>query len=234
MSAVGATRDGEGTLDLVVLVSGSGTNLQSILDAIESRRLDGRVRLVVSNRDGVQALERARRASVRTVVLSHKAYDSRDAYDRALVDEVSAAFDACGSARRWVVLAGFMRILTPRFLDAFSGRVLNIHPSLLPAFPGIHAQKQALDYGVRVAGCTVHLVDHGTDTGRILAQAAVPVLEGDDEATLGARILEQEHALLPAVLRWISEGQLSIVDGVPRYRSVVPALGLSSGREAAR
>jgi phosphoribosylglycinamide formyltransferase-1 len=110
----------------------------------------------------------------------------------------------------WVVLAGFMRIVTPVLLDAFPHRVVNVHPALLPAFPGVHAQRQALAYGVRIAGCTVHLVDAGTDTGPILAQAAVPVLDGDDEASLTARILAQEHVLLPRVLQWIAEGRLAV------------------------
>jgi phosphoribosylglycinamide formyltransferase-1 len=236
------------TLDLVVLVSGSGTNLQAILDAIEGasearspdpnsrlaganspeadRSLDARVKLVVSNKPNVKALERAQKSGVPTKVLAHKDFSSRESYDAALVELVRGAFD--GSSHGWIVLAGFMRILTPTFIDAFASRIVNIHPSLLPSFPGTHAQKQALDHGVRVTGCTVHLVDAGTDTGRILAQAAVPVLDGDDEDTLAARILVREHQVLPSVLRWISEGKLEIVDGRPRYRDVVPVLGVET------
>lgn len=207
-------------IDLVVLVSGSGTNLQAILDAVEERRLDARVRLVLSNVAGVKALDRAEKAGVPTRVLSHREFKERAAFDARLVEIIR---DTCADA--WVVLAGFMRILTPTFLDAFPRRVINIHPSLLPAFPGVDAQKQALEGGVRITGCTVHLVDAGTDTGPILAQAAVPVLDGDDRDALAHRILEQEHRALPAVLQWIAEGRLSFdAAGRPRFANVVPAL----------
>ena len=217
------------TLNLGVLVSGSGTNLQSILDAIAEGRLDARVNIVVSNKPGVFALERAARANVPTKVLSHRDYPSREAFDEALVAVLKEA------GVELVVLAGFMRILTPRFLDAFPERVVNIHPSLLPAFPGIDAQKQAFDYGVKIAGCTVHFVDAGTDTGPIIAQAAVPVLEGDDAEKLRLRILEQEHRLLVSVLHWFSEGRVELVQnagGRPRVRvrGVETARGLSGTR----
>jgi phosphoribosylglycinamide formyltransferase 1 len=206
------------SLDLVVLVSGSGSNLQAILDAIARKDLDARVRLVISNVAGVKALERASNAGVPTRVLSHKEFMNRQAFDAALAETVKAAV-----GDGYVVLAGFMRILTATFLDAFPHRVINIHPSLLPAFPGVDAQKQAFDKAVRITGCTVHLVDAGTDTGPILAQAAVPVLDDDDRDKLAARILVQEHRVLPAVLQWIAEGRLQIVDGRPRFSGVVPA-----------
>lgn len=205
-------------LDLVVLVSGSGSNLQAILDAIARGDLNARVRLVISNVAGVKALERAEKAGVPTKVVPHKEFANRDAFDAHLVEVVREA------GAQYVVLAGFMRILTARFLDAFPARVINIHPSLLPAFPGVDAQKQALDKAVRITGCTVHLVDAGTDTGPILAQAAVPVLDDDDRDALAARILEQEHRVLPAVLQWIAEGRLTITEGRPRFSGVVPAL----------
>lgn len=211
------------SLDLVVLVSGSGSNLQAILDAIASGRLDAKVRLVVSNVPGVRALERAEKASLATRVVSHKEFPNRAAFDAHLAEIVHAA--APGG---YVVLAGFMRLLTATFLDRFPHRVINIHPSLLPAFPGVDAQKQAFEKGVRITGCTVHLVDAGTDTGPILAQAAAPVLDGDDRDTLAARVLEREHLLLPAVLQWIADGRLKIVDGRPRFDGVVPALGLQA------
>jgi len=207
-------------IDLVVLVSGSGSNLQAILDAIDNKQLDARVRLVVSNVAGVRALDRAEKAGVPTKVVPHKQFANRDAFDAHLAAIVSEHLGSKGV----VVLAGFMRILTARFLDAFPHRVLNIHPSLLPAFPGVDAQKQALDKGVRITGCTVHLVDAGTDTGPILAQAAVPVLDTDDRDALAARILEQEHRILPAVLQWIAEARLSFEGGRPRFTGVVPAL----------
>lgn len=192
------------TLKLGILVSGSGTNLQAILDAVRAGTLDADVRIVISNKPGVRSLERARLAGVPAKVLSHRDFSSRDAFDQALVDELRA------SGVQWVVLAGFMRVLTRTFLCAFERRVINIHPALLPAFPGIHAQKQALDYGVKVAGCTVHFVDDGVDTGPIIAQRAVPVLDGDDEQRLTERILEQEHQIFVQVLTWIAQGRVQV------------------------
>lgn len=191
-------------LVLGVLVSGSGTNLQAILDAVTAGRLAAKVGVVVSNVATAKGLNRARAAGVPAIVVDHKAYADRAAFDAAVVEVLRAHGVGC------VVLAGFMRLVTPVLLDAFPHRVINIHPSLLPAFPGVHAQAQALRYGVRVTGCTVHLVDAGMDTGPILAQATVPVLDGDDEASLIARILEKEHELLPKVLQWIAEGRVEV------------------------
>lgn len=205
-------------IDLVVLVSGSGTNLQAVLDAVAEKRLDARVKLVISNVAGVRALDRAAAAGVPTAVLSHKDFPSRAAFDEKLAEIARAA------GAEWIVLAGFMRILGKGFLDAFPGRVINIHPSLLPAFPGVDAQKQAIEKRVRITGCTVHLVDAGTDTGPILAQAAVPVLDDDDRDSLAHRILEQEHVILPSVLQWIAEGRLQLASGRPRFDGIVPAL----------
>jgi phosphoribosylglycinamide formyltransferase 1 len=188
-----------------VLVSGSGTNLQAILDAERAGELgSAKVVVVLSNVAGVRALERAKAAGVATEVLAHKGFASRQAFDEALIATLRAR------GVELVALAGFMRLLTPAFLGAFPGRVMNIHPALLPAFPGIHSQKQALDYGARVTGCTVHFVDEGTDTGPIIAQAAVPVLDGDDEATLGARILVEEHRLYPAAIRAVADGRVRV------------------------
>ncbi len=203
---------------LGVLVSGSGTNLQAILDAIHRRELDARVGVVVSNRAGAGGLERAARADVPGVVVDHKAHPNREAFDQVVVDTL------CAHRVEWVVLAGFMRIVTPVLLSAFPMRVVNIHPALLPSFPGVDAQKQALDHGARVTGCTVHMVDRGTDTGPILAQRAVPVLEGDDLESLKARILEAEHALLPEVLQWIAEGRVTVdaTPGRPKVRIAEP------------
>jgi phosphoribosylglycinamide formyltransferase-1 len=188
-----------------VLVSGSGTNLQAILDAQARGELGGaRVVVVVSNVEGVRALERARAAGVATEVLPHKGYPSRQAFDDALVATLRR------HGVELVALAGFMRLLTPAFLQAFHERVLNIHPALLPAFPGVHSQQQALDYGARVSGCTVHFVDEGCDTGPIIAQAAVPVLDGDDAAALTARILVEEHRLYPAAIRAVADGRVQV------------------------
>ncbi len=195
---------GDSVIALGVLVSGSGTNLQAILDAIAARTLDARVAVVVSNVAGAGALDRARAAGVPAVVVEHGAYPSRRAFDAAVLETLRA------HGVELVVLAGFMRLLTDVLLGAFPHRVVNVHPALLPAFPGVHAQRQALDYGVRVSGCTVHFVDAGTDTGPIIAQAAVPVLDGDDEESLRLRILAREHELLPQVIQAIAEGRVRV------------------------
>ncbi len=197
---------------IAVLVSGSGTNLQAVLDAVRAGSLDAEVVLVVSNKANAMALERARAAEVPTLVLSHKEFASREAYDAALVAALRAR-DV-----ELVVLAGFMRIVTAVLLEAFPHRVLNIHPSLLPAFPGMDAQRQAFEAGVAITGCTVHLVDGGMDTGPVVAQAAVAVRVDDDEPSLRARILKEEHRLLPRVLQWFAQGRVSVATdrGAPR------------------
>ncbi len=189
---------------LGVLVSGSGTNLQAILDAIAAGTLQAKVGVVISNVATAKALERAKAARVPAIVVDHKAFASRAAFDAAVVEVLQAHRVDC------VVLAGFMRIVTSTILDAYPNRVVNVHPALLPAFPGVHAQKQALEYGVAISGCTVHFVDAGTDTGPIIAQAAVPVHDSDDEETLTARILQKEHEMLPMVLQWIAEGRVVV------------------------
>ncbi len=188
-----------------VLASGGGTNLQSLIDNWKSGALaPAELTVVGANVAGCGALERAAQAGIPTFVLSHKAFPSREEFDRALVAELRSR------GVELVVLAGFMRVLTPAFLDAFPHRVVNIHPALLPSFPGVHAQQQAFDYGVKISGCTVHFVDAGTDTGPIIAQAAVPVLPGDDEEALRTRILSEEHRLLPAVVRAVAAGQVTV------------------------
>jgi len=216
-------------LDLGVLISGRGSNLQAILDAIDTGKLDARVRLVISNRPGVQGLARAETAGVPTCVVNHKDFSSRQAFDAAMVD----ALRRHGAS--WIVLAGFMRIVTPVLLDAFPQRVLNIHPSLLPAFPGVNAQAAALAHGVRIAGCTVHLVDAGTDTGPMLAQAAVPVIDGDTEESLSERILAQEHQLLVHVLSAIAQDKLVVEthdhDHHGRMRARLQGLPMALGLE---
>jgi len=199
---------------IAVLVSGSGTNLQAILDAVTSGALRAEVALVLSNKAGVKALERAASAGVPTVVLSHKSFASREAFDAEVVRELRAR------GVELVVLAGFMRIVTATLLDAFPDRVVNIHPSLLPSFPGVDAQAQAFHAGVAVAGCTVHLVDGGMDSGAILAQAVVPVLASDDEESLRHRILAQEHRLFPAVLQWFVEGRVRVRTDAAGKKSV--------------
>lgn len=204
---------------LGVLVSGSGSNLQALLDAFAAPDAPAEVALVVSNVPTAFALERARKAGVRTAVLEHKTFGSRQAFDAELVRVLKDA------GVEWVCLAGFMRLLSPDFLGAFPGRVLNIHPSLLPAFPGLHAPRQALEKGVKLAGCTVHFVDAGTDTGPIIGQAAVPVLPGDDEGALAGRILTEEHRLYPLVVRLAVTGQVRLEGG----KAVAGAAPLTGG-----
>jgi phosphoribosylglycinamide formyltransferase 1 len=191
-------------LRIGVLVSGSGTNLQSILDACAADQLKARVVCVISNKADAFALERAKSAGVAALHLDHRAHSGREAYDQALV----ATLREFGV--QLVVMAGFMRIITPVLLDAFPNAVMNIHPALLPAFPGLHAQRQALDYGVKVAGCTVHLVDPGTDTGPIILQATVPVLDEDTEQTLSARIQKEEHRIYPEAIGLFAQGRLQV------------------------
>jgi phosphoribosylglycinamide formyltransferase 1 len=184
-----------------VLVSGRGSNLQALLDACAAPDFPARIEVVVSNVPDAYALERAARADVRTAVVPHKGLP-RAEFEERLLAELAGVELVC--------LAGFMRVLTPRFLDAFPNRVLNVHPALLPAFPGVHGARQALEHGVTQAGATVHLVDAGVDSGPILAQGTVPVLDDDTEDTLAARILALEHRLYPLALRWAAEGRYRI------------------------
>ncbi|GAB4296631.1 MAG: phosphoribosylglycinamide formyltransferase [Desulfuromonadia bacterium] len=191
-------------LSIGVLISGSGTNLQAIIDRCSDGTIPGRVACVISNRKDAHGLERARRAGIDAIFLDHRTLPSRQAYDAELVRILR------NHGVQLVALAGFMRIVTTTLLDAFPNRVMNIHPALLPAFPGLDAQKQALEYGVRVSGCTVHFVDQGCDTGPIILQAVVPVLPGDSVETLSARIHRQEHRIYPEAIRLFAEGRLSL------------------------
>jgi phosphoribosylglycinamide formyltransferase-1 len=188
---------------LAVLISGNGSNLQALLDACAQADYPAEVACVVSNVPTAFGLERARKAGVPAVALDHKVFGSRVDFERALVEELKKA------GAEWVCLAGFMRLLSTDFLSRYPARVLNIHPALLPAFPGLYAQRQALARGVKITGCTVHFVDAGTDTGPIIAQAAVPVLPGDDEASLSARILVEEHRLYPLAVRLAVTGKVT-------------------------
>ena len=194
----------EKLLNIGVLVSGGGSNLQSIIDACASGRIKGRVASVISNKADAFGLERARQAGIPALHLDHRTYTGREAYDEALVATLRE-FDV-----ELVALAGFMRIITPVLLDSFPNAVLNIHPALLPSFPGLHAQRQALEHGVKISGCTVHFVDCGCDTGPIIIQAAVPVLDDDSEETLCARILKEEHRIYPEAIALFAEGRLSV------------------------
>jgi phosphoribosylglycinamide formyltransferase-1 len=198
---------------LGILISGRGSNLQAIIDAIADGRLNARIGIVVSNKADALGLERANRAGIETMVLSHRAYATRDEYDRALVAELKAR------GVQLVCLAGFMRLLSATFVDAFPNAVLNIHPSLLPAFPGVDAQRQALEHGVRITGATVHLVTTELDAGPIVLQGAVAVEPGDTVESLSARILAEEHRLYPEALRlvlgggWRVQGRRFVLNG---------------------
>jgi len=187
-----------------VLISGRGSNLQSLIDAIKAGTLDADIAIVISNRASAPGLMRAREAGIEAMHLSPRDYPTRDDYDRAIVEVLRARQVGL------VCLAGFMRLVGPPLLDAFPERILNIHPSLLPAFPGLDAQRQAFEYGVRVTGATVHLVNSELDAGPIIVQAAVPVLPDDTVDTLSARILVEEHRLYPDAVRLVLDGGWTI------------------------
>jgi phosphoribosylglycinamide formyltransferase-1 len=191
-------------LTLGVLLSGSGTNLQALIDAIAARELDARIAVVISNDDDAYGLVRARTHGIAAEVVAPGDFASRTAFDTRLV-EVLREHDV-----ELVVLAGFMRLVTPVLLGAFPARVVNIHPALLPAFPGLHAERQALAHGARVTGVTVHFVDEHTDHGPIILQVAVPILPDDDEARLHLRIQRQEHRAYPRAIQLIAEGRVRI------------------------
>jgi len=191
------------TLALGVLVSGNGSNLQAILDAIAAGVVAAEVRVVISNRADAYAVARAQLAGVEAVVIPHRDYPTREAFDQELIRTLQR------SGVEWVVLAGFMRVLSPEFIQAFPGRILNIHPALLPSFPGTHAIRQALVHGVKITGCTVHFVNEGVDSGRIIAQRAIPVLPEDDEESLAERMHHAEHQLFVEVLRDVAAGRIA-------------------------
>jgi phosphoribosylglycinamide formyltransferase-1 len=208
-----------------VLASGGGTNLQAILDACVARRIDAEVALVLCNAPGAGAIERARNAGARHELVPSKGVADRAAYDAALVERLRH------HRVDLVCLAGFMRLLTPGFLEAFGPtaasngcpRVMNVHPGLLPSFPGLHAQRQAVEYGARFSGCTVHFVDAGCDTGPVIVQSVVPVLAADTEETLAARILAEEHRIYPQAIHWFAEGRLSVEGRRVTVRGAGPA-----------
>jgi len=193
-------------LPIGVLISGGGTNLQAIIDAIEAKRLDAAIKLVLSNKEDAYGLVRAKNHGIATEILDHRKYPSRETYDQAVVDLLRA------HGVELVVLAGFMRLLSPVFVKAYSNRIMNIHPALLPSFPGLHVQKKAVEHGVRFSGCTVHFVNDECDEGPIIIQAVVPVFADDTEAKLAARILKEEHRIYPRAIQLYAEGRLR-VDG---------------------
>ena len=211
-------------LSLGVLISGGGTNLQAIIDAIERQELPAQIRVVISNRSDAYGLVRAQRHNLPTETISHTDFASREEFDQHMVTLLKE--------RRveLVTLAGFMRLLSPEFIQAFPHRILNIHPALLPAFPGLHAQRQAIERGVRVAGATVHLVDDEMDHGPIIMQAAVPVYPDDTEESLSARILTQEHRIYPASIKLFAEHRVAVQENrvIIRDEHRLPATAFQS------
>jgi len=190
---------------IAVLVSGNGTNFQALVDAMEAGRINNaRIVCLISNKADAFALERAKKHNITTSVLDHKAYPNRQAYDTALVELLQQ------HGVQLVILAGFMRLLSPTMINAFPNAIMNIHPALLPAFPGLDAQQQAFDYGVRYTGCTVHFVDSGTDTGPIILQSVVPILGSDTVETLTQRIHGEEHRTYVEAVRLFCEGRLRV------------------------
>jgi len=189
---------------LAVLVSGRGSNLQAIIDSIEKEELDVSISIVISNTKDAIALKRADKHDIKTIFIDPTSYLNKVAYDRALIDKLKEfSIDL-------ICLAGYMRILGEEVIQTFKEKIINIHPSLLPAFPGLNAQKQAIEYGVKFSGCTVHFVDSGIDSGPIILQTAVPIYDNDDEKSLSERILEQEHHLYSKAIKMIKENQIKI------------------------
>ena len=191
-------------LKLGVLISGNGSNLQSIIDHIEKGSLKAIIKIVISNNPEAYGITRAKKHGIPVVVLKNGDFKNKEAFDLELIRNLKNNYVDM------VILAGFMRIITPALLNAFPQKIMNIHPALLPSFPGIHGQKQALDYGVKLSGCTVHFVDEGVDTGPIIIQSAVQVFDDDTEETLAERILKEEHKIYPQAIQLFSEGKIEI------------------------
>lgn len=203
---------------LVILISGRGSNMEAILNA----RLPVEIAAVISNNPSAKGLQIAQAQGIPTAVVAHQAFASREAFDAALEAEILRYKEP-----DLIVLAGFMRVLTERFVTRYSGRMINIHPSLLPAFPGLNTHRRALEAGVRLHGCTVHFVTPGVDSGPVIVQAAVPVLAEDTEDALAARVLAQEHRIYPQAVRWIAEGRVKLgASGKVEYQGVTPGAGV--------
>ena len=199
---------------LGILCSGRGSNLASIIEAVERGEIPAEIAVVIADKRDAYALERARAKGIPAVAVVYRDFEERADFERTMLDELHA------HGVTLVILAGFMRILSPVFVHAYTGRILNIHPALLPSFPGAHAHRDALAYGVKVSGCTVHFVDEGMDSGPIILQASVPVMEDDTEETLAARVLEQEHRIFPEAIKLYVEDRLR-TDG--RRVHILPA-----------
>jgi len=196
-------------LPIVVLISGGGSNLQAIIDAAERDQLPVEIRAVISNRPDAYGLERARNSGIEARVVDHREFPDRESFDRAL-QRVIDSYEP-----ELVVLAGFMRILTPQFVEHYMGRMFNIHPSLLPEYSGLHTHRRVLEANGNRHGASVHFVTSELDGGPVVIQAEVPVLPGDDPDTLAARVLSQEHRIYPQVIRWFAEGRLGLKEGIP-------------------
>ncbi len=199
-------------LNLGILASGRGSNFQSIIDEIEAGRLNASIKLLLVDNPDAYAIERAKKHSIEYLYINPKEFSSKDDFFRKIADELKTR------NVELVVLAGFMRIVRKPLIDAFPNRIMNIHPALLPSFPGLHGQKQAVDYGSRISGCTVHFVDEGMDTGPVIIQAAVPVSPDDTEETLSERILKIEHKIFPEAIRLYAEGRLSVEGRVVKIK----------------
>ncbi len=195
---------GNKSFKLGILVSGRGSNLSAIMDSIDRKELNAEITLVLSNKKEAPALQKCRARGIPSLFLDPKSYGGKAEYDLALVKELRA------KSVDLVCLAGYMKLLSDEFISSFRGKIINIHPSLLPSFPGLSAQKQALDYGVKFSGCTVHFVDEGIDTGPVIMQSVVPIYDADDEEKLSQRILEQEHSLYPKAIHTLVEGRIQL------------------------
>jgi phosphoribosylglycinamide formyltransferase 1 len=191
-------------INIGVLVSGRGTNLQAIIEAIEEGKIEGKIKIVISDNLDAYALKRAEQHNIETQYINHKEFKNREDYDKKIVETLE------NKEVELVVLAGYMRILSSYFIKAYKNKIINIHPALLPSFPGLRAQKQAVEYGVKISGCTVHFVDEGMDSGPIILQSAVEVSEDDTEESLAERILKEEHQIYSQAIQLFSQGRLII------------------------
>ncbi len=189
---------------IAVLASGRGTNLQAIIEAIKAGKIDGKIGIVISDNPEAYALKRAKNNQIKTQVVCYKQYPSKREYELEILKHLT------NFSIDLVVLAGYMRLLSSAFIKEYRHRIINIHPALLPAFPGLHAQRQAIEYGVKISGCTVHFVDEGMDTGPIILQKAIEVKQSDNEESLSNRILKYEHRLLPRAIQLFAQGKIQI------------------------
>lgn len=195
-----------GKKSLVVLISGSGSNLQAIINAVGNREIDATISAVISNRPGVKGLERAAQANIKTIVIDHTGFSEREAFDAALADQINKLQPDL------IVLAGFMRILSSDFIEQHKNKILNIHPSLLPEFKGLNTHRRVIEAEEIAHGASVHFVSNELDSGPVVIQAEVPVLDDDDEATLSERVLQQEHIIYPMAIKWFIEGRLALIN----------------------